>query len=327
MANLTTSPNLFGGQYKIEAGISTAAVAGANDINDGLFQVIPSIKDRFILPLLDGASNLQQASRCAATFGSPASMSNIAIDVLPFTDGQTYCKDALADTFYADYMAAGVANTTVPQAVVDTLIDLMVATNQEKLSNLRWSGDTASADPDLGAMDGIIVKLVAAGDTINGGTGTVTAANVISKIQGVIAATPSAIRKNKNFAIVLSPEIGSLLEAASANVVGVLNQTPLLTNALSNPSMDYLGVFVQGRIPLYIAQGLSAGYPGVMLAGRFSNDIFGNFVMVTDATSDLQNVLVQDMEARDFKQPNLDIRMTLRMGVGVKRTNEVVLYI
>jgi len=326
MANLTTSPNLFGGQYKLEAGISTAAVAGANDINDGLFQVIPSIKDRFILPLLDGASNIQQANRCAATFGSPASMSNIAIDVLPFTDGQTYCKDALADTFYADYMAAGVDKTTVPQAVVDTLIDLMVATNQEYLSNLRWSGDTAGAAP-LDAMDGIIVQLVAAGDTINGGTGAVTAANVIAKIQGVIAATPSAIRKNKNFAIVLSPEIGSLLEAASANVVGVLNQTPLLTNALSNPSMDYLGVFVQGRIPLYIAQGLSAGYPGVMLAGRFSNDIFGNFVMVTDAASDLQNVQVKDMEAFDLKQPNIDIRMTLRMGVGVKRTNEVVLYI
>ena len=326
MANLVTNPNLYGGQYEIEAGISTAAVTGANDITDGLFHVVSSIKDTFILPLLDNASNIQQAGRCQATFGSPASMSNIAVTVLPFTDGQTYCKDALADTFYAEYMAAGVNKTTVPQTVVNSLVDLMLVSNQDYLSNLRWSGDTAGAAP-LNAMDGIITQLVAAGTTINGGTGAVNAGNVVAKIQGLIAATPAAIRKNRNFAIVLSPEIASLLEAAAANVVGVLNQAPLLTDALNNPSMDYLGVFVQGRIPLYVAQGLSAGYPGVMLAGRFSNDIYGNFLMVTDAPSDLQNIEVRDMEPFDMKQPNIDIRMTLRMGVGVKRPNEVVLYI
>lgn len=320
---MVTNPNLFPGQYV--QGISTALVLGANDVP--LFRVEQSIKDTAIVKTMNRTSALQQATLCAANTTGTSSMGDLAIENLPFVVKEAYCKENLAPTNYASQMPAGYANTEFPLEVIQAMVEQIAKEEAYNLAQIRWSGDILSANPLLALQDGIVKKLDVAGNTIQVSTPvTITALNVVSEINRVLAATPARIRRQAGFKLVVSPEIAAHLEAAAASTVGVLNQLPLMTDANQNNNLDFLGFFVNGRIPVWIATGLAVHNPNVMIAGNFSNDRTGNLVMVTDALTDFAQVMVQDRQSVLIAQPFYDIVMAVRHGVGIVRTTEVVTY-
>ena len=324
---LSTSPNLFPGEW-IE-GVNKAAVLGGDSVKSNLWRIVEGFEATAIIKVMDYTSRLAVGSLCTAVAGTSNTMADIAVALTTFVIKDVVCKDDILGTNYDAFQQRGVFNKVIPAEVLQAYVMNMANNESQNLENIRWSGDIAGAGY-IALQDGIIVKAVAAGTTIPVVAVAITSANVIAEINRVIAATPAAIRIRPNFKLIVSYEIFVAYEAAmSANqataTYAVLGQNGVQTLQATAPS--YVGMFVGTTIPMYVASGLSVSYPGVMLAGNFSNDVNGNLIYVTDAFSDLSTIQVQDRQNVFISENKVDIVWAFRQGMEIARYNEVVLYI
>lgn len=326
---LTTSPNLWPGEYV--KGVNTAAVLGGDTVKSGLWRIEEGIEDTVIIKLMDYTSRLAVVSLCNAVKGTSNTMSDLAIATSTYTIHDYVCKEDILGTNYDAYQQQkGVFNKVIPQEVLEAYVRNLANHEKMNLEKIRWSGDLTSLDPVLSLQDGVIVKAVADGSFIPVTAIAITSSNVIAEINKVIAATPQEIRMAPNYKLVISYEIYiAYQQAVAANqataMFALMGQNAVMNLQLTMPS--YVGQFIGTNIPMYMAGGLSAGYPGVMLAGLFSNDETGNLIYVTDAITDLATISVMDRQSVFPSEPFMDIVWQFRQGVEVARYPELILYI
>lgn len=330
---MTTNPNLFQGQYA--TGVLGAAFLGGNDINLGLWRVEQGIKDKLIVKLLNRASALQTGSYCSLTPSAGGTFSDKAVELVSYAVKEAVCKEDLVGTSYDMNQRAGFWNTTIVQEALDAYIMEIAKGEAYNLARIRWSGNTASADPVLALANGIIAKILAYG-VYNATTnpdgyrsvtaaGSITSSNVIDEINKVLNATPAAVRNQMGFKIVVSPEIAAAYQqAVAANVALATWNMGMPADLAGNPG--FLGYFSGTRVPLYIADGLVGTNPRTMLAGVFTNSKQGNLILGTDALADFQTIVVQDRSQYNVTEHVIDVAWAARMGVEVGRADELVLY-
>lgn len=338
MANLTTSPNLWAGEYV--NGINRAMAFGGDTVQAGLWRRVDSIEDKAIIKLFNYGSRLQLGNICTATKGNTSTMADKVIPVSTYTIYDQICKQDLVATNYSLNASRGALFTTIPDEVIQAYLADMAAFEIDNLERIRWSGDTASADVILQKQDGIIKKIKAYG--VVPGTGYVrvtpasatasqASATVLAELDKVVAAASALpIRRQANFKIIVSPEVATAYEAALASnaTTGGLTLATWgmgMTNQ-STPDLTFLGYYSNTRVPMYLAEGLRGVNKEVILAGCFSNDQKGNLVYATDAMSDFGGIVVQDRQAVLAGEPFIDIIWSIRQGYDVARPTEIVLY-
>jgi len=325
---LITNPNLWGGEYV--QGVNTAAVLGGDTVQAGLWRLEEGFEDKAIIKTFDYASRLAVGTLCTITSGDSASMADISINLTTFSIFDKVCKDDFSNTNYAMFQQKGVMNKSIPTEVLEAYISSMAGAETFNLENLRWSGDVLSGNPLLALQDGIIKQAVTAGTFVPVAAPTIAAitnpATVIAELQKVIGATPARVRMQPNYKLVVSTAIFMAYEQAIAANTALATWNMGMTVAMQNEPI-FVGYFAGTKVPMYVATGLDAGYPGVALAGNFSNDIKGNLVFVTDAISDQASIVVQDRQAIFASEPFIDITWSFRQGMRIVRYGEVVIYL
>lgn len=331
-----TNPNLWGGEYA--QGITTAMVLGGDDIAAGLWRVEEGIDDKVVIKRMSLTSALQQDNFCSKpTPTNNMSMADFAISNKDYLVYEQYCKDDFAKTNYALRQPNGILNKEIPTEVLQSYIEERAAIEANMMAQIRWSGDmTLTGDP-ISYDDGIIVKIKAnnpydSGTNptgyhwVTGSTASTDASTVLAEIERTLAAVPHAVRRQRNFKIVVSPAVAAAYESAVSQSVGVLNFAANMTQANQTKDMTFLGFYGVSRIPMYIAIGLDGYNDEVILMGNLSNDRMGNLVLVTDATADFRQIIVQDRQKVFLNEPFVDISWACRMGVDVQKANEIALY-
>ena len=330
---LTTSPNLFGGEYV--KGVNIAAIYSGDTVKSGLWRLEQGFEDKAIVKLMNYTSNLAAGTLCAATPTNSTSMADLEIALTTFSIYDKVCKHDFDNTNYALYQNRGVFNKQIPQEVLEAYILTLAQNETFNLERIRWSGDTTSVNPVLSLQDGVVAQLVAAGTAVavapTAAGDILDPATVIAELNKIIAATPANIRTQRGFKLVISSATyAAYQQAMAANQAYAMYALMGMNgvNEIRTEQPAYIGLFVGTSIPMYLAAGLDDTNSGeVALAGVFSNDLQGNLVFATDALSDQSFISVQDRQAVFASEPFVDITWSFRQGVGIARPAEVVLYI
>lgn len=330
--SLTTSPNLFAGEYV--KGVNIAAIYSGDTVKAGLWRLEEGFEDKAIIKLMNYTSRLAVGTLCNTAAGNSVAMADLEVALTTFTIFDQVCKHDLDTTNYAMNQQKGVFNKQIPQEVLEAYIMTMAQNETANLETLRWSGDTASLDPLLSLQDGVVAQLVAAGTAVpvspTGAGDILDPATVITELNKILAATPANIRTKAGFKLVVSSATYVAYQQALAANTATSNFAIFANNAANNIVNDstFIGYFVGTNVPMYLAAGLDATNSGeVALAGVFANNLQGNLIYVTDALSDQSYISVQDRQAVFASEPFVDIVWSFRQGIGIARPAEVVLYI
>lgn len=299
--SLTLVNNNYVGEMQNE--FATLVSSGANDLV--LFHVKYSKGSKLRFPYLYVETNPEGfTSLCARVDNS--SNGKVVIDVELTQAGiqLTACNDEEFKTDWAN-VSGGILNQKPdPQQVAEWA--MLHADNFSLwLQNLRWSGDTASADAALTLHDGVVKKIQAlnaynASTNPNGyqklTTTTITASNAIQEIRKVVALLPLKVRMNPAFKIVISGTVEGFLEQqaqATALANGLASLPVLSYNIETGQIMDkaYFGA------PVYVAHGLDAvtANQNIVMAGLFADSRVGQLKLATLDPMEGENVVITDL--------------------------------
>lgn len=169
------------------------------------------IKGSTEIPQLTGSATLQ-AGNCAAPSGTTAG-DLITLTVKPFTVYESFCQDDLQTKFPNMVLAPGSNEVGAPKEWEQALVDTKLASIAEQLEIKYWQGDTVGGD----IFDGFIKLIDAAVGVIDGNptdVATITKANVRDLVDGVRAAAPAKIKRDRDFQIIVGDDIFDMYIAA-----------------------------------------------------------------------------------------------------------------
>ena len=327
---MNTSPNLWNGEWTVE--LATKAILGADTVKSGLFRVEESIKgETAIIKTFNYDADLVEGNFCDDTPTNTSSLADIAVPMKQFRVYEQPCKSDLINTSYADYMRNGVFNDSIPQEVLEAFVEKIARVQLKNLEILRWSGDTASASPKRLHQDGVVKQLLAAAGTVRPtfvAGALLNPTTVIDELNKLILNAPVDVRFNPNFSIVVSPEVLAAYQAAVSsnqayatyNVAGMYTIANQQTNAPA-----YVGQFVGYNVKMYVATGLSGFNADCAMAMVLTDDMEGNLVLVTDALSDQNNIVIQDRSQTFMVEQKLDFLWSFRQGIKVLFPEQAVL--
>lgn len=329
---LNTTPNLWVGQWT--QGLALKSVLGTDTLQANLFRVEENIKgDKAIVKLFDYNAPLATGSLCSVTPSVNGVLGDLQFAVTRYALIERICKRDLANTSFADDMNRSVYNTTITDEVLKGYVTQLANVKFQQLENVRWSGDTASANVQINSADGIVKQLKAAAGTIRPTfvAGAITnPTTVVAELNKVVAAIPMNIRLNENLKLVVSPAVYSAYEQAMASNQAYVMQMLWGLNGLKNEQGElvkaYRGKFIGTQIPMYVASGLNGFNDQVAIASVMNNGVDGNFVFATDAASDMSTILVQDRSQTFITDQNIDIAWEIQAGVKVVYPEQAVLY-
>lgn len=329
---LTTSPNLWGGEYV--KGVNIAAVYNGDTVKSGLWRLEEGYDDKAIIKLMNYTSRLAADNLCNATPGNSTDMADLEVQLTTFSIFDKVCKHDFDNTNYAMYQQKGVFNKQIPQEVLEAYIMTMAQNETFNLERIRWSGDTVSADPVLVLQDGVYKQLTTAGTAVpvapTAAGDILDPATVMTELNKIVAATPANIRTAQGYKLVISSGVYAAYQQAMAANQAYAMYALMGMNAVNDVKSNqpaFIGYFVGTNIPMYLAAGLDDTNSGeVALAGVFKNDLQGNLIYVTDALSDQSFISVQDRQATFASEPFVDIVWSFRQGIAIARPAEVVLY-
>jgi hypothetical protein len=186
---------------------------------------------------------------------------------------QEVCKNE----FLNDYIAKDIQNGSLGTALTEGLISTMLAGISQNNENLIWTGNGANA----GEYDGLLQLIGADADNDINFVATpvaITSANVISKVQALIAAAPLAVKKaTEKPVIYMSYDVWE-------NYMYAQLGTGYATYLTTGPEVQktFMGLF-----QIAVCPGMPAS---TMIMAQPSNLWFG-----TNLVSDWNNVQVVDM--------------------------------
>lgn len=286
----------------------TLIVLGAQSIEKGLIEIIPSKYDRVYLPrFVTAADGLQ------ARVDTPAAPSDSSTyDEKTITPGDAMWYDEFNpkkfESVWADFWPRGaMVDQILDPAVMAAFVETVRERINEQIDKLIWQGDTAGVTA-VSFFDGYLKILAADGATnVVTPAGVITAANVISILESVLAACPAEVRESTSPALVMDHQDKYLYQEAAR-------------------ALDFKGSNISDAIDARFG-----GFPIVSVGGQLKDNIvmgnFGgpkrNFHAATWMTNDPDNLKI----ARTLPKSELwFIKALFRFGVQVGFAEEVVLY-
>lgn len=179
------------------------------------------------------------------------------------------CKQDFRRTWSSYQMGLSAWNNEIPADEKEAIMIEIRRNISEFLEEQIWNGTTGS-----GTFQGILTEAEADAEVVKVDGVAITAANVEAEMLKLINATPLAIRKHRNFRIVVSADV-------------LLSYLGALDNAYyQRDNAYYLGYKID------VLDNLPAN---TMLAF-----VLGNLKFITGLTSDLNEIRVKDMDESDL---------------------------
>lgn len=161
-----------------------------------------------------GTSATLQAGNCNTPSGD-TDITEIFIEVKPFTVYEGFCEDDLQTKFPNMVLAPGSSNADAPSGWQEKIVDTKIASIKEMLELTYWQGDTTTGSYQL--FDGFIKKVDAATGVIDGNTTSATAitqANVIALVDAMYVASPAKVKRSGELVITVGDDVFDLYIAA-----------------------------------------------------------------------------------------------------------------
>jgi hypothetical protein len=287
------------------------AYLGSTEIADN-FRTLPGIKYKTKIGTVTFGTGLLATSPCNFPNLNTDDLSSHEVDVCALSAMAQVCQFDLEQSFVSLQMSAGSNGDFSVANFFNFYWSEMANAVNGQIEALRWQGDVLSPNPQLALCDGYekgLAASVAAGDAINGGTGSIT---TFSGVGG----------------------LGAKLEAAFALVpAAIASRTADLRIYMPTQLVNIyrLGV-ASGNTQAYITQDLNLTYLGIkiVLCPGMSNNTFvitlkDNLIFAFDGEgdpSDLRAVNLSDTVA----EPVIRTRANMKVGFSFVNPTDIVYY-
>ncbi len=275
-----------------------------------LLGIMPNVKSKMQVPNLN-ASNIIKAQTCNFTASGDVDADTRQIEVFGIDINVEYCEEDLESWFISEQMRPGSNNTGnfTPAELNDMILKVITEKGSEETEFLIWQGDTASLDPQLSILDGL-EKLLAADVLVVPVVGVaLTAANIITELDKVIAAIPGQMRRLRS-----REKVGiAVNQTTYALIIAGLNAlvfNPTLLTAVPD-MLERLGW------KIYAVDGMS---DDTMVFADFTRMWVG-----TDLVSDIRDLKVIPM-SETTGDSKVRIKGRYKLGVQYAVSEEIVYY-
>ena len=297
MATTTSISTSYSGSFAGDY-IAQALLSGVT-LSEGGVTVKPNIKFKEVLKKLALDSILKDGS-CDFDPSSSVTLTERILQPEEFQVNLELCKK----DFRQDWSAAEMGFSQydeLPKSFADFLIGHVAAKVAQKTEQNIWNGSTANN----GEFDGFKTLLLADSDVVDVTGTTLSKSNIITELDKVVDAIPSAVYGKEDLKIYLPTSAEKFYVQAQA----ALGYRDLYN--VGKTEMNFQG------IPLFKAPGLA---DDTMVAAQSGNLYFG-----TGLLNDWQEVKLIDMADIDGSQ---NVRVVLRGSAGVQHGigSDIVLY-
>jgi len=299
----TTYAGEYAGKY------ISAALLSAPTIEGGGVTVLPNIKYKEVLQVVDTADLLSDAT-CDFTDTADIDLTEKVLEVEDFQVNSQICKSQFHNTWQSQEMGFS-AFDDLPKSFSDYILGYYAAKVAAKVETNIWEG--VNANP--GEFDGL-VTLALADATVVDVTGTaVDAANIIDEMGKIVDAIPTEVYGSDDLKLYVS----SNMARAYIRALGGFAAAGLGANGTDNKGTQWYtnGQLSFDGLPIFVANGLD---DNTAMAAQTSNLYFGCSLL-----SDTQEVRLIDMSPIDGSQ-NCRIIMRMSMGAQIGIGANVVLY-
>jgi len=307
LQNFTTGNPSITSTYEGEAAADyiAAALLSAKTLDNQAITIKPNVKFKEVIQKLDVSGIVQDASCDFATSGS-VSVSERILEPKELQVNLSLCKSEFVDSWEALSLGYS-AFDEIPRNFTDYLVSYVGGKVAEATETSIWQG-AAATNGEFGGFETAFSASVATGGATDvnaaasGGaviSGSVTSANVVDKLTGVVETIPSTVYGKEDLVIYVGTKV---LKAWQTSQSGVTN-----IGSFNNQ----LNV---GEKPLNF-QGIEIVHcPGMsddkIVAAQKSNLFFG-----TGLLSDYNEVRVLDMADLDGSQ---NFRVIMRYTAGTQ---------
>ena len=171
-------------------------VLGAESIEKGLIDIFADKRNAVHLNRFTSPAN-----PLVPRVATPTSAGDWVKDEKIITPGKAmfYREYNPLDFGFADWEFLWSTGTTVRAEAAAALLQAILSTSQKQINAnvdlLTWQGDTLSGDDWIKITDGYIKLFSADSDVVDTTPAAITAANVISVLEAVVAACPAAVQE------------------------------------------------------------------------------------------------------------------------------------
>jgi hypothetical protein len=298
MATETTVNSSYAGTVAGE--IIGKAFKEADTIQRNLVTVLPNIPVKQVIRKIDYGNGRTDYS-CGFTPAGSVTLDEVILEPKKIKNEAELCKEDFRNVWDTASMGFSAHNDNMP---VDEegalLVEILADTAQATDANI-WTGDATND----GEFDGFIPAFLGDATVIDVTAVAVTKANVISKIEAVMAAVPTALRRKTDLVFAVSSD------------VALFYQQALVSAGISN---GLGGNDMQLRYGNYVLEIINGLPDSTMVVYQKKNLYFG-----TGLLSDHNEIRVKDMDDTDLSG-TVRYKMVYTAGVQYVRGAEVVLY-
>ncbi len=295
------------------SGYIAAALLSANTLDKKLVTIMPNVKFKSVIQKLALSSLVSDAS-CDFNASATASITERILQPDEFQVNLQLCKQEFVDSWEAMQLGFS-AFDEIPKNFNDFLVSYVAGNVAQAVEQSIWQG-VGSVNGQFDGFETLLSASVAAGGATavlpartSGGSsalisGSITTANVISKLQSVVETIPAAVYGKQDLVIYVPTNVAKAYQLATAGQTGA---TTYGANGYNNQftigekPMNFNG------IDLVLCPGMS---DSKIVAAQKSNLFFG-----TGLLSDHNEVRVLDMANLDGSQ---NYRVIMRYTAGVQ---------
>jgi hypothetical protein len=295
------------------SGYIAAALLSANTLDKKLVTIMPNVKFKSVIQKLAVSSLVSDAS-CDFNASATASITERILQPDEFQVNLQLCKQEFVDSWEAMQLGFS-AFDEIPKNFNDFLVSYVAGNVAQAVEQSIWQG-VGSVNGQFDGFELLLSASVAAGGATavlpartSGGSsalisGSVTTANVISKLQSVVETIPAAVYGKQDLVIYVPTNVAKAYQLATAGQ----------TSAATYGANGYQNQFTIGEKPLNFNGIDLVLCPGMsdskIVAAQKSNLFFG-----TGLLSDTNEVRVLDMANLDGSQ---NYRVIMRYTAGVQ---------
>jgi len=300
MATVQSLTGNFAGEKA--SGYLYPAILAANTIGSGIVTTHENVKYKLNIRNLATTGFLANAT-CDFTSTGEVALSDVVLEPKELQVNIELCKGNLRTQWESLEMRGAITGQEIPASFQEFFIQKNLELIAKDFEVAVWQGTTGA-----GSFEGLEAKLAANTDVIdvnNSGT-PLSAANIITELNKVVAAIPNEVYVADDFKIIIPISAAKFYIAAQA-ALGYLDKFHVGKTELNFQGID-----------LVIANGLSNNK---MVAARTSDLHFG-----TNVLTDLAELRVIDMAETDGSD---NVRFVARMTGGTQVTNgsNIVYYV
>lgn len=307
LQKFATQPSIANSTYAGEAAADyiAAALLSARTLDNQLVTIKPNVKFKEVIQKVDVSSLVSDAS-CDFTATASASIAERILEPKELQVNLQLCKNEFIDSWNAMQLGFSSFNE-IPKNFNDFLVSYVGGKVAEKTEQDIWSG-LATTNGEFGGFETAFSASIAVGGATDvlaakSGSviisGSVTAANVLDKLQAVYNTIPSAVYGKEDLVIYVGSKVARAYQSALSGVTNVGSFNNQL-NVGEKPS-NFQG------IEIVLCPGMS---DDKIVAAQKSNLFFG-----TGLLSDHNEVRVLDMANLDGSQ---NYRVIMRYSAGTQ---------